>query len=264
MIHALDLAARLFLAPVLLAQAVRVRQRTLLLPEAAGQRDGRSGTGATLRVLIVGDSSAAGVGVAHQDRALAGQLAARLGRFHTLEWRLLAQTGATTATTLDRLAAEPGQDFDLAIVALGVNDVTRAVPLELWLRRQKRLHALLQQKFGVRQIYLSGLPPMGHFPLLPQPLRWILGRQASRFDRNLARLAALAPDLVHVPLDFDMDPGQMAPDGFHPGPDIYAGWARALVAAIEPRFTGTVSPVSELPDSAGRSPGDRSPSRPPA
>ncbi len=73
---ALALAFKLALAPLLVAQAVRTRRRAPVLPEAAGSREGRAGRGEgpPVRVLVAGDSSAAGVGVAHQDQAVVGHL----------------------------------------------------------------------------------------------------------------------------------------------------------------------------------------------
>ncbi len=69
----MSLALKLMLAPLLVAQAVATRRRAPLLPEAQGRARRRVGGGAdALRLLIAGDSSAAGVGVARQDQALAG------------------------------------------------------------------------------------------------------------------------------------------------------------------------------------------------
>ena len=84
--------AKWLLGPVLLWQGARVRATALRLPEAAGER---LQSGGALRLLIVGDSSAAGVGAAHQDEALAGclarTLAARLARpRHALERAMIA------------------------------------------------------------------------------------------------------------------------------------------------------------------------------
>ena len=71
----MSLALKLALAPLLVAQALATRRRAPVLPEAEGPREGRVGRGAgALRLLIAGDSSAAGVGVAHQRDALAGHL----------------------------------------------------------------------------------------------------------------------------------------------------------------------------------------------
>ncbi len=75
-------------------------------------------------MLIAGDSSAAGVGAETQLAALSGQLAARLSQHHALGWRLEAATGATTRSTLAW--------FDAAVIALGINDVTRAMPVRVW------------------------------------------------------------------------------------------------------------------------------------
>lgn len=229
----IDMPARIALLPLLVAQAVWVRRRALTLPEAAGPRSGAIGDGPPLRLLILGDSSAAGVGAVTQEDALSGQLAKRLSRNRQVIWQLEAQTGDTTKDALARLDRMRPAQFDLAVVALGVNDVTRAVPLEVWLRRQRRMIDVLQDRFGVTQICLSGLPPMGAFPLLPHPLRWVLGRQAERFDRHLRALADAADAVSVTPLVFDLSADHMAEDGYHPGPAVYAAWADMLIERIQ-------------------------------
>ena len=65
----------LALAPLLFAQGVYVRRVTPRLPEAPGERSGVSGGGPALKLLILGDSAAAGVGASSQATALAGRLA---------------------------------------------------------------------------------------------------------------------------------------------------------------------------------------------
>lgn len=229
-------ALRLALAPVCLAQGLAVRRRAQVLPEAVGPRSGRGGTGPALRLLIVGDSSAAGVGVVHQDDALSGRLAAELDGFD-LQWRLEARTGATTAGAFAALQTMPSQPFDAAVVVLGVNDVIRQVPLKRWLVQQSALWQLLQQRFELRHAYLSGVPPLGRFPLLPHPLRAVLGARAAVFDAALAAQVASRPALRHLPFDAVLlDPAMMASDGFHPGPAIYRHWAAQLGAAIRADF----------------------------
>ena len=95
----MSLALKLVLAPVLVAQAVGTRRRAPLLPEAAGARAGRLGDGGeVLRVLIAGDSSAAGVGVEQQEQALAGYLSRALHQRaqRPVDWTLHAKSGLTT------------------------------------------------------------------------------------------------------------------------------------------------------------------------
>ncbi|MFC3118833.1 SGNH/GDSL hydrolase family protein [Jhaorihella thermophila] len=190
----LDVIARLPLAPLLAAQAVAVRRAALILPEPPGppSRQGRRRPAAASadRGRLLGRWGRR----PHQDAALSGQLVRRLSRHVHLTWRLEAATGETTRDAIDRLKRLDAGPFDVAILALGVNDVTHGTTRRGWIAGQRALHDLLRTRFGVRRIIASGLPPMGQFPVLPQPLRWIVGRQAQRFDIDLARMAGPDPD----------------------------------------------------------------------
>lgn len=232
MSFAIDLIAGVFLLPLLVVQALQVRRRALILPEASGPRQGVAGTGPKLRLLIVGDSSAAGVGAATQDQALAGRLVDRLARHFTIEWRLEARTGATTGSTLRHLAGTAPFSCDVALVILGVNDTTRGATLRGWRHRLAQVFDLLETRFATSHIYASGVPPMAHFPLLPQPLAWMLGRHAARLDRGMATLAAERRECHHVPMDLPFDLSLAARDGFHPGPAAYDLWAEALATRM--------------------------------
>jgi hypothetical protein len=81
------------LGPLLWLEGKYVRHVTPQLPEPPGAREGTTGQGPLLRLLIAGDSAAAGVGAASQDDALSGRLVERLRPHFTVEWRLLAING---------------------------------------------------------------------------------------------------------------------------------------------------------------------------
>ena len=104
--------ATLALAPLLWWQGRRVRREALRLPEAAGPRAGVAGQGRPLRLLLLGDSSAAGVGVADQSDALAGRLVELLGADHRVHWRLEAATGDRLEDVLRRAQELPPEAFD--------------------------------------------------------------------------------------------------------------------------------------------------------
>ena len=227
-----DQLARLLLAPILLAQGRRVRQIALALPEATGPREGVSGVGLPLRLLVLGDSAAAGVGAATQTEALLGQVVTPLADSYQVQWQLIARTGATTAGTLKHLQKTLTNVFDVAVISLGVNDVTAGQPLAAWQQQQQTLVETLRSVAKVRRIIFSGLPPVHQFPALPQPLRWYMGGQVRYFDQALAARVQTQPDCTYINLNRTFDPTWLASDKFHPGPRLYQQWGGAVAQAI--------------------------------
>ncbi len=245
-------ALALPLAPVLIWQGRRVRRDTPKLPEADGPRTGLDNANKIdkphepgepkqpLRLLILGDSSAAGVGASHQGEALSGQLRACLTSTIAvpLHWRLVARTGIATGealSLLDEAMPDQPQRFDIALVALGVNDVTALRGVSRWLADVDRVCARLRERHSVKQLIWSGLPPMHRFPALPQPLRTVMGLHARALDRALA--AHFSRDgsanwRRHIAMPL-MPEGAVASDGFHPGPLAYARWAQTLHSELD-------------------------------
>ena len=228
----LDSVVRLILSPLLVAQALHVRRAAQRLPEPPGPRAGVTGNGPVLRLAIIGDSSAAGVGADHQDEAFSGQLVAALAEHFTVDWHLDALTGATTHSTIERLAGATPRPCDVAVVALGMNDVTRLVPARIWVARQEALLQRIATLYGPRRLYLSGMPPVGLVPLLPNPLRWTLGRHATRLETARAKWLSTRADCTDLPFDLAPDPSLMAPDGFHPSASLYAIWGKETASRI--------------------------------
>jgi lysophospholipase L1-like esterase len=231
----MSLALKLVLAPVLVAQAVRTRKRAPVLPEAAGPRQGRIGPAeGALRLLIAGDSSAAGVGVAHQDQALAGHLSRSLHRLtaRPVHWALHARSGLTTHQVFALLRAHALQAADVAVVLTGVNDVIELVPTRRALQQRAELADWLLAEGRAGHVVFAPLPPVHRFPLLPEPLRRVMGADARRHDEALARWAATRSDVSHIDIHFELGPEAMAEDGFHPGEPVYRACGEALAAHI--------------------------------
>ena len=232
----IETLAKILLGPLLLMQGLYTRRITPKLPEAEGERQGVAGSGDALRLLIVGDSAAAGVGASTQDEALSGRLVSRLAADYQVSWKLLARSGLDSQALLALLEQHAPEPFDVVLLSIGVNDVTSTLALDQWLARQQRLMTLLCDKFAVKQIVLSPLPPMHLFPALPQPLRWYLGYRARRFNAHLADLAQRVDQCTMLTIRLAPEAGLMASDGFHPGPQIYGQWADDAAEVIDRRF----------------------------
>lgn len=237
----MTLALKLALAPLLVVQALATRRRAPVLPEPEGPRDGVLGEGfdgSTLRLLIAGDSSAAGVGVTHQEQALAGHLTRTLQRAtqRPLRWSLRARSGLTTRQVHELLRAEPALDAEVAVVITGVNDVIDQVPIKRALQQRAELADWLLREVGVGHVAFAPLPPVERFPLLPEPLRRVMGAEARAHNEALARWAATRHDVSHVTIAVDLTPEMMASDGFHPGEPVYRACGEAIALHVAQRL----------------------------
>lgn len=201
------------------------------LQEPTGPREGTLGQGPDLRLLILGDSAAAGVGVAMQEHALAGHLTRALATDHTVHWRLAARCGATTATTLPRLHALPAEPYDAVLIAVGINDAKNGVPLARFLSNYSEILTTLRSRHAARLILCTALPPVLKFPTVPEPLRSVMGRRAQAFDTALQSLCT-EEGATYLPHDAPPERRMLAADGLHPGAPYYEIWAKAAAAHI--------------------------------
>ena len=231
----MSLALKLVLAPVLIAQARSTRRRAPVLPEAEGPREGQLGDGAgALRVLIAGDSSAAGVGVGHQDQSVIGHLTRTLQRRsgRPVRWALHARSGLTTQQVHALLRSESPSVSDVAVVITGVNDVIEQIPSWRAVQHRIALADWLLDAGLAAHVVFAPLPPIHQFPLLPQPLRRVMGDDARRHNDALADWAATRRDVSWLQIPLSLGAETMASDGFHPGEPVYRACGEALAHFI--------------------------------
>jgi lysophospholipase L1-like esterase len=238
LLRALSGASLALLAPILFVQARYVRRVTPRLPPADSPPHGvTSDNPQPLRLVVLGESTAVGVGVSTHADALAGHtaraLATATGR--AVAWRVVGRSGAS-ARQLARefLGPDAILNADVVVVALGVNDTISVSSVGQW---RRGLDAVLD---GIRRlspdalVLLSGVPPMQYLPVFPVPLRHVLGLRAYVLERTAMRWAASRPHVVHVPhprVALADAASMFCADRFHPSAAGYAHWAAALTGA---------------------------------
>lgn len=223
------------LVPALVIQGSRVKKNTIKLPEPAGERTGTIGQGKPLSILIVGDSAAAGVGVEQQHDALSGAILKQLHTDYEVHWYLQAKTGDTTSKVTRALSNVPEQHFDVVVTSVGVNDVTKLMPADLWIEKQRQFYDAIQQRFTPHLVIAAGVPPMNMFPALPNPLAWLFGQYAKQMNQKLAKFITERPNMQWIEYDLEQYRTlnlEMARDGFHPSKDIYALWGQQVAEKI--------------------------------
>ncbi|RZF54540.1 SGNH/GDSL hydrolase family protein [Acinetobacter halotolerans] len=227
------------LFPILIVQGTRVRKNTPQLSEPSGEREGCVGQGHSLSLLILGDSAAAGVGVETQQEALSGMIISELKTEYALQWKLHAKTGNTTKQLFRAVQGLNQQQYDVVVTSIGVNDVTKLISARTWIKQQKQLFTQIQHHFQPKLVIVSGVPPMQHFPALPQPLAWLFGKYAEQMNKTLQQWLATQEQFRFIAYDIEALQAlnfPMAKDGFHPSKEVYAIWGKQVADLVRQSF----------------------------
>lgn len=221
------------LAPVLLYQGKGLRRRMPRLPEALDPAGTAAGAAPTVRLAVLGDSTAAGVGAERHREALAGRLGEAIAREtgRAVSWRAVARSGATSRTARDLVPGLVTDEWrpDAVVVLIGVNDLKNLRRLRDWDHDVPALLAAIDEVTGGVPVIISGMAPVSRFPALPQPMRAVLSLRARAMDQTLRRVTAGG----HVPVNPQIITGGFfAEDGFHPSPQGYRAWAGELLGPV--------------------------------
>ena len=224
------------LLPLSGVQGLWLRRTAIRLPEASGPCSGVCGEGKPLHLLALGDSIIAGVGTGIRERSLPVQFAQVLAasRGCSVHWCTEGANGADISDLLHTLSKfHPEQRADVILISIGVNDVTGLSSIRRWRCLVGQLVLALRDKWPHAQVIFAGLPPMGVFPLPPQPLRFSLGQRAARLDTVAAEIISRQPGMRHIPTVINPLEQEFCEDGFHPSAESCNYWALVLAQRFE-------------------------------
>ena len=203
-------------------------------PDASGWY-GRSRPGPAVKVVLLGDSSAAGYGVDRVEETPGAQLASALAvradrRVHLRSFAVVGAQSGHLATQVDAaLSTQP----DLALVLVGVNDITHTVRPATSIRNLSE--AVRRLREAGAEVIVGTCPDLGTIRPIPPPLKQV----AREWSRRLAAAQTIATveqggrtvslgDILGP--EFDAAPALFfGPDRFHPSADGYRAVADVLL-----------------------------------
>ncbi|MGB5952442.1 MAG: SGNH/GDSL hydrolase family protein [Ornithinimicrobium sp.] len=224
---------------VLKAEAQVARRVIGESPDVGLDDSGRygAGVGTTIELLMLGDSTAAGVGAGSPETTLGATVAIGVAAItgRPVDLRNVSRNGATsadlTAQVVKGLRGMP--KVQVAMIMIGSNDVKERVDQTSSVRDLAEAVVTLQDH-GAR-VVVGTCPDLGTIRPVPQPLRSL----ARRWSRDMAAAQTVAVveaggrtvsigDLIGP--DFHEMPGELfSADRFHPSS---AGYARAAAAML--------------------------------
>jgi lysophospholipase L1-like esterase len=175
--------------------------------------------------MIVGDSTAVGIGAVEHAQSIAGQLEKDFPHAQVLN---VSNNGWTISDCLNRLQsfAKQGVKADLIVLQVGGNDVLRATPLAELFRTIPQLLYYATQ-ISNRVIWLS-VANVGGAPIFIWPFSWWLSRRTERLNQlchDLSRRFGVEYVSFYRPRSVDLFSSKphlyFAADGIHPSALAY-------------------------------------------
>lgn len=222
-------------AALLAAEAVAARSRRYAKPDLSLAVRATLGDDSRqqVRLVLLGDALALGVGVDIVEETIGGQLAQMLADSGAkVALSTVAVSGARCADLATQVArAQLGPRPDLAVILAGTHDATHLIrPGEA---AASLATAVRRLRDAGTSVVVGTVPDLGAIRAVAPPLRQIVGWYGRRVARAQAS-AALAAGAAVVDLAgqvgrvFRADPGMLCHDGFHPSADGYRVIAFAL------------------------------------
>ncbi|GGZ98870.1 SGNH/GDSL hydrolase family protein [Streptomyces echinoruber] len=194
-----------------------------------------------LRMVLLGDSTAAGQGVRRAGQTPGALLASGLAAVaeRPVELRNVALPGARS-DDLDRqvalVLADPARVPDICVVMIGANDVTHRMPPT---RSVRHLSAAVRRlRTAGAEVVVGTCPDLGTLQPVQQPLRW-LARRASRHLAAAQTIGVVEQGGRTVSLgdllgpEFAANPRELfGPDHYHPSAEGYATAAMAVLPTV--------------------------------
>lgn len=246
--HILRMCIVFPLLPLLILQGRGVRRSVPRLPEAIephGAVDG--GFERTVRVLGIGESTMAGVGVEKHADGFIGAFARRLSDELSVnvDWTVHAKNGIQVRKVKRRLLDNiPEQEIDIIVVALGANDAFNLRSPKQFEQDMRQLIEDMNERFPNVPIVFTNMPPIHHFPAFPRFMRWVMSGIVDSFGRILSQIVKdhfnvycnderIEFEIWRDRYQVDADVSTLFSDGVHPSKLTYQLWGQDMAQFVQ-------------------------------
>lgn len=236
------------LLPIMYLQGKRIRSSVPTLPEAKGlegkivvKRNSRA-----LRIVLIGESTIAGVGVDTHKEGFTGAFGKEVSRLfdRSVEWKVYARSGYTVSKLLsDLLPIIKEKKVDLVVVGIGGNDAFGLNRPSKWRNEVCALIESIQSQFPSAVIIFCNMPPIKEFPAFTSLIKFTIGNLVEILGRELQ---CVVKDYDHVfyfgeritlrewnnKFNLSARNEDYFSDGIHPSKLAYQTWAKDIANKV--------------------------------
>ena len=237
------------LLPVMYFQAKRLKKTIPKLPEAEGI-EGHStnfkSPEKALRMLTIGESTIAGVGVKTHQEGFTGTLANALGEQLgvAINWKVYARSGYTVKRVIHKIIPKITENnMDLLVVGIGGNDAFTLNKPEKWKAEAKALISVLKERFPNAPIVFCSMPPIKEFPAFTSLIKSTVGNLVEILGEELQQVVNEFENVYYhneiITLNswnekfgVNKSASSYFSDGMHPSKFAYQTWGKDVAGRI--------------------------------
>lgn len=236
------------LLPILYFQGKKLRRDIPSLPEAKNlEGEFTANSDKKIRLLAIGESTIAGVGVDTHENGFTGAIAMELSQLKnaSVHWRVYARSGYTAERVrLKILPKIKETNWDVIVIGLGGNDSFTLNTPKRW---KSTIHQLIQDvkdRFPHSTIVFSNMPPIKEFIAFTPVIKFTVGNLVEILGQELKTVVAQYDNVYYndevitingwlnrVPEGSVVS--DFFSDGVHPSPLTYQVWGKDTARFIE-------------------------------
>lgn len=237
------------LLPFMYYQGKQIRANVPKLPEAEGVQGRCEPNGkaqATLKVVSIGESTIAGVGVQTHEEGFTGTFANELSRLFNsnVAWKVYARSGYTARRVKEKLVPKITEDqVDLIIIGLGGNDAFTLNRPSKWKAEIRSLIESLDTKYPDTTIVFCNMPPIKEFPAFTPLIKFTVGNLVEILGEELQKAVDDYENVFYFgekitlqgwidKFQFNKSKEDFFSDGIHPSKLTYQTWAKDIANEV--------------------------------
>lgn len=199
-----------------------------------------------IRMITIGESTIAGVGVETHEEGFTGTLARELSTLLKAEvsWKVYARSGYNAKKVANILVPKIfEQELDLIVIGLGGNDAFELNRPSKWRRDITALIMALRSKYPATPMVFCNMPPIKLFPAFTPLIKFTIGNLVEILGEELQHTVSQHENTYYFGekitferwierYEVDGEPQDFFSDGVHPSKLTYQVWAKDVATNI--------------------------------
>ena len=218
--------------PFLVYQAKQVRKSSPKLPSQSSLLTLGQGEN---HILLLGESTVAGVGASAPAHTLAGNFYRLLGE--TFQIETIGKKGLRVKDALSLYHQHRKSEATKSkgvILFLGANDCFLLTSPDAFKKEVEALILQIQINTSAQWIYLAAIPPVHLFPAFSKKMQSFLQVQRNYLQAELEKIASNHPKVIYQEIPMDLQPEFFSADGVHPSDLGYQKIAELAFEKLNP------------------------------